>query len=114
MRLAKKVTLEANRFTTVDLSTGQRDRLAMIDAIVQQRSILIFDEWAANQDPSFRKHFYDVLLARFKQAGQTVIVISHDDRYYDRADRLWSIVDGRLSNAEQPSLTTTQTPVPNA
>ena len=69
----------------------------MIDAIVQKKRIMIFDEWAANQDPMFRQYFYNELLPHFKENNQTTIVISHDDRYYDRADKLWNINEGKLT-----------------
>ena len=97
MKLTDKVDVKDGRFTTLSLSMGQQDRLAMIDAIVQKKRIMIFDEWAANQDPMFRQYFYNELLPHFKENNQTTIVISHDDRYYDRADKLWNINEGKLT-----------------
>ena len=92
-----KVTFSDWRFSTLELSTGPRDRLALVDAITQRKPVMIFDEWAANQDPMFRQYYYDELLPHFKENNQTTIVISHDDRYYDRADKLWNINEGKLT-----------------
>lgn len=94
--LAHKVTLEGTTWSTLDLSTGQRKRLALVDAWLQDRPVMVFDEWAADQDPSFRRLFYEEILPELKQAGRTLIVISHDDRYFAAADRLLVLEGGRL------------------
>ncbi|POR46527.1 cyclic peptide export ABC transporter [Bosea psychrotolerans] len=84
--LAKVLDFQQGRFSTTDLSTGQRKRLAFIHAVLEDRPILMFDEWAADQDPDFRKLFYRQLLPELRNAGKTVIAVSHDDRYFDAAD----------------------------
>ena len=71
-----------------NLSTGQQSRLALIPALLTEKPVLVFDEWAANQDPEFKQIFYFELLPELKQLGKLVIVISHDDRYFEIADRL--------------------------
>ena len=70
-------------FRTLDLSGGQRRRLALIVSLLEKRPILLLDEWTAEQDPEFRRKFYDELLPDLMQAGATVVVITHDDRYLD-------------------------------
>jgi putative ATP-binding cassette transporter len=87
MGLEEKVRFEGGRFSTQDLSTGQRKRLAMVVALLEQREICLFDEWAADQDTAFRDVFYKILLPALKRTGKTVIAVTHDDRYWRCADR---------------------------
>ena len=82
-RLSDKTSLENGEFRTLDLSGGQRRRLALIVSLLEKRPILILDEWTAEQDPEFRRKFYEELLPQMKQAGLTVVAITHDDRYLD-------------------------------
>jgi putative pyoverdin transport system ATP-binding/permease protein len=82
-RLADKTSLTDGEFRTLDLSGGQRRRLALIVSLLEKRPILLLDEWTAEQDPEFRRKFYDELLPEMMQAGATVVVITHDDRYLD-------------------------------
>lgn len=96
LEIAHKVSVQDGRFTTTDLSTGQRKRLALINAWVEGRPVLVFDEWAADQDPTFRRIFYTELLPDLKQLGKTIIVISHDDRYFDSADQLVRMEAGKV------------------
>ncbi len=85
-RLADKTSLKDGEFSTLELSGGQRRRLALIVSLLEKRPILILDEWTAEQDPEFRRKFYDELLPQMKQAGLTVVVITHDDRYLDELE----------------------------
>ena len=85
-RLADKTSLSDGEFRTLDLSGGQRRRLALIVSLLEKRPILLLDEWTAEQDPEFRRKFYDELLPEMMQAGLTVVVITHDDRYLDELD----------------------------
>jgi putative ATP-binding cassette transporter len=85
-RLTDKTRLTGGEFTTLDLSGGQRKRLALIVSLLEKRPILLLDEWTADQDPDFRRKFYDELLPELKQAGETVVVITHDDRYLAELD----------------------------
>jgi putative ATP-binding cassette transporter len=87
LRLDHKVEVKDGAFSTVDLSSGQRKRLALLTAYLEDRPIYLFDEWAADQDTVFKNIFYDQLLPELKARGKTVMVISHEDRYYDVADR---------------------------
>ena len=82
-RLADKTSLTAGEFRTLDLSGGQRRRLALIVSLLEKRPIMLLDEWTAEQDPEFRGKFYDELLPELMRAGATIVVITHDDRYLD-------------------------------
>jgi putative ATP-binding cassette transporter len=86
LRLAGKTRLSDGEFRTVDLSSGQRRRLALIVSLLEKRPILLLDEWAADQDPEFRRKFYFDLLPALHRAGVTVVAISHDDRYIEEMD----------------------------
>ena len=82
-RLSDKTGLVDGEFRTLDLSGGQRRRLALIVSLLEKRPILLLDEWTAEQDPEFRRKFYDELLPELMAAGATIVVITHDDRYLD-------------------------------
>lgn len=94
--LDKKVSLENGHFSTINLSTGQRKRLALIAILLERRPILVLDEWAADQDPAFRQKFYTEILPLLKQEGFTILAITHDDKYYHCADYLYRMDDGQL------------------
>ena len=96
LEIGHKVRVENGAFTTTDLSTGQRKRLALVHAYLEQRPIMMFDEWAADQDPTFRRVFYTELLPDLKRQGKTLIVISHDDRFFDAADRIIRLEAGKI------------------
>lgn len=101
--ISHKVTIRNGAFSTTDLSTGQRKRLALLNAWLEERPVLVFDEWAADQDPTFRRIFYTELLPDLKRLGKTIIVISHDDRYFDIADRLIRMEAGRVKSDAVPA-----------
>jgi putative ATP-binding cassette transporter len=82
-RLTDKTHVADGEFTTLDLSGGQRKRLALIVSLLEKRPILLLDEWTAEQDPEFRRKFYDEVLPSLSQAGVTVVMVTHDDRYLD-------------------------------
>ncbi|HSZ67919.1 MAG TPA: cyclic peptide export ABC transporter [Xanthobacteraceae bacterium] len=82
-RLEDKTGLVNGAFRTLDLSGGQRRRLALIVSMLEKRPIMLLDEWTAEQDPEYRRKFYDELLPEMLQAGATIIVITHDDRLLD-------------------------------
>ncbi len=84
------------KFSTINLSSGQKKRLALVVAYLEDKPIYLFDEWAADQDPVFKRVFYTELLPELKARGKTVIVISHDDAYFDCADRLIKLQDGHV------------------
>jgi putative ATP-binding cassette transporter len=82
-RLADKTRLVDNEFSAIDLSGGQRRRLALIVTLLEKRPIMLLDEWTAEQDPEFRRKFYDELLPQMMRSGVTIVAITHDDRYLD-------------------------------
>jgi putative pyoverdin transport system ATP-binding/permease protein len=96
MRLRNVVRIEDGRFESTDLSTGQKKRLALIVALLEQRPILVFDEVAADQDPGFRRYFYEVLLPRLQSEGRTIVAVTHDDHYFHVADRVLKMEDGKF------------------
>jgi cyclic peptide transporter len=96
MELTEQTSFDDGRFTNLNLSTGQRKRLALAVMLLEDKEILILDEWAADQDPYFRKHFYEVLLGRLKTQGKTVIAATHDDRFWSLADRVIHLEYGRI------------------
>jgi putative ATP-binding cassette transporter len=96
LQLDHKVTIADGKLSTTNLSQGQRKRLALLTAYLEDRPIYLFDEWAADQDPHFKQVFYHELLPELRRRGKTVFAISHDDRYYDVADRLIRLDYGRV------------------
>ncbi|MFM9926620.1 cyclic peptide export ABC transporter [Variovorax sp. H27-G14] len=98
LEIAHKVSLKDGAFTTTDLSTGQRKRLALVHAYLEGRPVLVFDEWAADQDPTFRHLFYTELLPELRAKGHLLVVISHDDRYFHLADRVITMHAGRIAH----------------
>jgi putative pyoverdin transport system ATP-binding/permease protein len=93
------VTVTGGVFSTTALSRGQRKRLALLTAYLENRPIYVFDEWAADQDPVFRKIFYLRFLPELKRRGKTVVAITHDDRYFANADRVIKLEEGKVVEA---------------
>ncbi|MDB5086618.1 MAG: cyclic peptide transporter [Mucilaginibacter sp.] len=91
MQLSEKTGFKDGAFTNTNLSTGQRKRLAMISVILENKNVLVFDEWAADQDPEFRKYFYNELIYDFQKLGKTIIAITHDDHYFNKADKIYKM-----------------------
>lgn len=98
LEMNSKVSIVDGQFSTVDLSSGQRKRLALLSTILENRPVYIFDEWAADQDPIFRRKFYQQVLPRLKARGNTVIAITHDDTYFHLADAHFKMVEGQLTD----------------
>jgi putative ATP-binding cassette transporter len=105
LQLDRCVQIKDRTLSTLELSQGQRKRLALLTAYLEDRSIYVFDEWAADQDPQFKEIFYFELLGRLKAAGKTAIVISHDDRYYHVADRVIKLNYGLIEFDNSIALT---------
>jgi putative pyoverdin transport system ATP-binding/permease protein len=100
LQLDHKVKVEDGALSTIDLSQGQRKRLALLTAYLEDRPIYLFDEWAADQDPLFKEIFYHELLPELKAKGKALIVISHDDRYYHVADRIIKLDSGKIQQGQ--------------
>ncbi|WP_156790509.1 cyclic peptide export ABC transporter [Sulfurospirillum barnesii] len=97
MEIDHKTDYKNGAFTNINLSTGQRKRLALIVTYLEDKEIYMFDEWAADQDPHFRKYFYHTLVPELKKRGKTVIAVSHDDRYFGEADRVLGMDYGKIT-----------------
>ena len=97
MSIENKVSVKDGNFSTLNLSQGQKKRLAMVAALLEKRKFLILDEWAADQDSEFRRHFYTEFLPELKAQGYTVFAISHDDTYFDAADKIYEIRNGQIA-----------------
>jgi len=96
LQLDHKVTIESGTLSTTALSQGQRKRLALLTAYLEDRPIYLFDEWASDQDPVFKDLFYRELLPQLRDRGKAIIVISHDDHYFHLGDRLIKLDYGQL------------------
>ncbi|WP_215396279.1 cyclic peptide export ABC transporter [Rheinheimera oceanensis] len=94
--LDTKVSIVDGKFSTIKLSDGQKRRLALLVAFLEDKEFYLFDEWAADQDPIFKEFFYNNVLAQLKNKGKAVVVISHDDRYFNVADKILVMENGQL------------------
>lgn len=96
LQLDHKVKVENGKLSTISLSQGQRKRLALLTAYLEDRPIYLFDEWAADQDPVFKNIFYTQFLPKLKDSGKIILVISHDDQYFHVADRIIKLNYGKI------------------
>ncbi|HEY9642170.1 MAG TPA: ATP-binding cassette domain-containing protein [Coleofasciculaceae cyanobacterium] len=104
LQLDHKVQVKEGVLSTTRLSQGQRKRLALLTAYLEDRPIYLFDEWASDQEPLFRDLFYKQILVRLKERGKTVIVITHDDRYFHLADHIIKLDYGKIQSHPMPAL----------
>ena len=95
LKMAHKLELSNGRIVNLKLSKGQKKRVALLLALAEERDIILLDEWAADQDPHFRREFYQVLLPLMQEMGKTIFAISHDDHYFIHADRLLEMRNGQ-------------------
>lgn len=95
-----KVSIKDGKFSTIKLSSGQRKRLALIAAYLENKPVIILDEWAADQDPQFRKIFYEVLLPELKSQNKIIIAITHDDRWYKYSDDILVMREGKIDQIQ--------------
>jgi putative ATP-binding cassette transporter len=95
LHMDQKVTVHDRMFSTLDLSQGQRKRLALVTAYLEDRPIYLFDEWAADQDPQYKEIFYKTLLPDLCKRGKLVVVITHDDRYFHLGNQVIKLEDGK-------------------
>jgi putative ATP-binding cassette transporter len=102
LELDRVVSAEGGAFSTIRLSQGQRRRLLLLVALLEDRPICVFDEWAADQDPRFRRVFYERIVPELKACGKTVLAITHDERYWHVADRVAEMTEGRLVERRVP------------
>jgi len=96
MGLNHKTSFVDGRFTNINLSTGQKKRVALILSILENKQVYVFDEWAADQDPEFRKYFYHTILKKLRDEEKTIIAVTHDDAYFDVADKIYKMEYGQM------------------
>lgn len=96
LKIDDKLEVKDGEFSTLNLSTGQKKRVALMISYLEDKPIYIFDEWASDQDPQFRKFFYEELIFDLKKNGKCVIAITHDDRYFHLADKILKMEFGNL------------------
>ena len=111
-----KVRIEAGAFSTIDLSQGQKKRLALVAALLEDRPFYVFDEWAADQDPQYKEIFYGDLLPALRRRGKGVIVVTHDDRYFHLGDRVLKLDEGRMveqARSRDAGTVTAEPPIPH-
>ncbi|MCA9402761.1 MAG: cyclic peptide export ABC transporter [Candidatus Omnitrophica bacterium] len=101
LQLEHKVRIEGGRFSTLNLSQGQRKRLALLTAFLEDRPFYVFDEWAADQDPYFKGIFYTQILPALKEKGKGVICITHDEKYFHLSDRLIKLDCGKIEDVRE-------------
>jgi putative ATP-binding cassette transporter len=104
LQIDHKVTINGRTFSTTELSQGQRKRLALVTAYLENRAIYVFDEWAADQDPEYKEVFYRQLLPDLRGRGKSVVVITHDDRYFHLGDRVIKLEEGRIVETNMAGL----------
>ena len=94
-QMQNKVSVSDGIFSDLNFSTGQRKRLALLVALLENKKIIVLDEWAADQDPEFRQEFYQQIIPKLRELGKTVIAITHDDQYYELADQVIYMENGQ-------------------
>lgn len=97
VEMERIVGFDGDAFSRIALSSGQRKRLLLVAALLEHRPLLVLDEWAADQDPLFRRKFYREILPALRDRGLTIVAVTHDDHYFDVADRRVHFEDGRVA-----------------
>ncbi len=98
LEIKDKIRIDRLEFGHLNLSTGQKKRLALLVSMLEKRQVIILDEWAADQDPEFRKFFYESIIPRLKDEGKIIIAITHDDGYFQMADHLLLVENGQITD----------------
>ncbi|MGC4088034.1 MAG: cyclic peptide export ABC transporter [Polyangiaceae bacterium] len=96
LQLSSVVSIAEGRFSSVALSQGQRKRLAYLVSTLERRPVVLFDEWAADQDPTNKALFYREMLPALARMGKAVVVVTHDDRYFELGDSCLKLEFGQL------------------
>lgn len=85
-------------FSTEKLSGGEKQRVAIARALVNDPTVLLADEPTANLDSSHGHETMRLLREIAKERGRSVIIVSHDERIKDIADRVLWLEDGQFKN----------------
>jgi len=96
MKLDKIVADDKEESARRSFSKGQSKRMSLIFALLEERPIIVLDEWAADQDPHFRKYFYEELIPKLQEMGKTIIAVTHDDAYFHTANRIIKFDYGKI------------------
>jgi putative ATP-binding cassette transporter len=96
MKLDGVVTNDSEEAARRGFSKGQSKRMSLIFALLEKRPIIVLDEWAADQDPHFRKYFYEELIPKLQEMGKTIIAVTHDDAYFHTANRIIKFDYGKV------------------
>ncbi len=80
----------------VQLSGGEQQRVALARAFVTQPPIVLADEPTGNLDSRNGQMVLDMLLRLNRDAGTTLVMVTHDEQIASKSDRLISLVDGRI------------------
>ncbi len=83
------------------LSGGQRQRVAIARALIRRPNIVLADEPTASLDQKSGREIVEIIKKMAKEIGVTVVLVTHDNRILDIADRIVSLVDGVLAPTEQ-------------
>ena len=97
LELAHKTRYTEAGYSNIDLSTGQRKRLAYLESVLKDRPVCVFDELASDQAPGSRRRLYEQILPELSASGRTLLVVSHDDQYFHTADRVLEMRDGQVT-----------------
>jgi putative ABC transport system ATP-binding protein len=87
-----------------NLSGGQKQRVAIARALVSQPKILLADEPTAALDKQSGRDIVDIMQKLAQEQGCTILMVTHDNRILDVADRIVNMEDGRLVDALTPVL----------
>lgn len=96
LEMNHKVKIENKKFSTTELSEGQKKKLQLVHMLLEDKLVYIFDEWVAYQDANARKLFYTKVLPHLKERNKAVINIAHDYSYANLADQIIRMEDGKL------------------
>jgi putative ABC transport system ATP-binding protein len=91
---------ERRRHLPSELSGGQQQRVSIGRALANKPSIILADEPTGNLDTKNSREVLELLKYSAKKYNQTLVLISHDMNIAGMADRVISIVDGRISSDE--------------
>jgi putative pyoverdin transport system ATP-binding/permease protein len=85
-------------FTRMELSAGQKRRLALAVSLLENRDILILDEFVQDQDPNQRAFLFEQLLPELKEKGKTIILSTHDLAWTKACDKLVRLENGKIAS----------------
>jgi len=89
---------ERLRHRPMELSGGERQRVAIARALMNAPKLLLADEPTGNLDSKTGRHIMSVLKRFHRDAGQTILMVTHDVSLAEEADRTLHLVDGRLTD----------------